>query len=252
MRHLRQSFLAVGLVLSVVAPIRADDAKATRGTLDKAIKAHGGADTLKKFPASVSSFKGTFYGMGMELPMSGEVSISGLTKLRMAIDIDAGGQKFKVVNVIDGEKGWTKLGDAVTDLDKDQIAEANENLHAGWVASLVPLIDAKGYTLAATGEHTIAEKKAVGVKVSAKGKRDIDLYFDKESGKLVRFEHRVKDEGSGQEVSEETTYSDFKEVQGVQQAMKVVTKRDGKPYLEIEVSDVTLSEKLDDGVFVKP
>ena len=252
MRQLRQSVLAVGLVLSVVAPIRADDAKEARAILDKAIKAHGGADNLKKYQGSVTNFKGTFLGMGMELPMSGELSISGSTRMKIAIDIDAGGQKLKIVNVTDGNKGWTKVGDAVMDMDKDAIAEANENMHAGWVSSLVPLIDAKGYTLATTGEHAVGDKKAVGVKVSMKGKRAVDLYFDKTSGKLVKYDHQVKDEGSGQEVLEETVYSEYKDIQGVQQPVKMVTKRDGKPYLDFEVSDITLFEKLDDGVFVKP
>ena len=36
------------------------------------------------------------------------------------------------------------------------------------------------------------------------------------------------------------------------QAVLVTIKRDGKPHVDVEVSDVQLSEKLDDGVFVKP
>jgi hypothetical protein len=80
----------------------------------------------------------------------------------------------------------------------------------------------------------------------------VTLYFDKESGLLVKYESRVKDEGSGQEVNEEHFLSDYKEVQGTKQAGKVVTKRDGKLYLEGEVTDHQLSEKLDAGVFAKP
>jgi hypothetical protein len=252
MRHVRYSVLAVGLALSAFAPVRSDDAKEARAILDKAIKAHGGADNLKKYQGSVTTFKGTFLGMGAELPMSGELSVSGSTRMKLALDLTAGDQKIQVVIVADGDKGWSKVGDAVTAMDKDAIAEAGQNLHSGWVASLVPLIDAKGYTLAVTGEHAVGEKKAVGVKVSAKGKRDVDLYFDKESGKLVKYDHQVKDEGSGQEVLEESVYSEYKEVQGVQQPVKVSVKRDGKPYLNFDVADVTLSEKLDAGVFVKP
>jgi hypothetical protein len=47
-------------------------------------------------------------------------------------------------------------------------------------------------------------------------------------------------------------YSDFKEVEGVLQAMKVVIKRDGKDYVEGETTDLKLAEKLDDSVFAKP
>lgn len=252
MRLLRLAVLTVGFAFAAGAPVRADDAKAAREVIDKAIKAHGGADNVKKFQGSVSSFKGTFRGMGMELPMTGEISVSGATRAKVVIELEVSGQKFNVVNVVDGGKGWTKVGDAVTVLDKDMMTEAAEKQHAGWVASLAPLVDGKGYTLAATGEHTVGETKAVGVKVTAKGRRDVDLYFDKETGLLVKHEVRVKDEGSGQEVLEETTHSDYKDVQGTKQAMKLATKRDGKEYLDVELSGVQLSEKLDDGVFVKP
>jgi hypothetical protein len=184
--------------------------------------------------------------------MTGEVSISGSTRLKLAFAFEAGGQKVAVVNVMDGGKGWSKVGDAVTELDKDAVAEAAEKQHVGWVASLVPLVDGKGYTLATTGEQMVGKTKAVGVKVTAKGRREVDLYFDKDTGLLVKHESRVKDEGSGQEVQEETVHSDYKDVQGIKQAMKLITKRDGKEHLDVEVSDVQLSEKLDDGVFVKP
>jgi hypothetical protein len=251
MRRLLCAALTVGLV-AAGAPVRADDAMAARAIVDKAIKAHGGGDALKKYQGSVSTFKGTFSGMGMEIPITGDISICGGTKVKVDIQIDAGGQTLKVVNVVNADKGWTKLGDAVTELDKDAVKEAGENLHGGWVASLAPLVDGKGYTLAATGEHEVGAKKAVGVKVTAKGRRDVDLYFDKDTGLLIKYAHTVKDEGSGQEVLEETTYTEFKEFSGLKQAVKLTTKRDGKPYMDAEVSDVQLSEKLDDGVFVKP
>jgi hypothetical protein len=273
MRHLQVAVLTVGCVFAAVAPARADDAKAARAVIDKAIKAHGGSDALKKFQGSVSTFKGTFRGMGMELPMTGEISMSGPSQAKVAIEIDAGGQKFSIVNVVNGKKGWTKLGDAVMELDQDAMAEAIgwtklgdavmeldqdamaeaiEKQHAGWVASLSPLVEGKGYTLATTGEQMVGETKVIGIKVTTHGRRDVDLYFNKETGLLVKYEVRVKDEGSGQEVLEETVQSDYKEIQGTKQAMKLTTKRDGKAYLDIELSDVQLSEKLDDGVFVKP
>jgi hypothetical protein len=251
MRGLVCAALTVGFV-TAASPVRADNAKDARTIVDKAIKAHGGGDTLKKYPGSVSTFKGTVSGMGMEIPMTGEISVFGATKVKVNITIDAGGQTLKIVNVVNGDKGWTKLNDAVTELDKDAVKEAGDNQHAGWVASLAPLVDGKGYTLATTGEHAVGDKKAVGVKVTTKGKRDVDLYFDKDTGMLIKFAHTVKDEGSGQEVLEETTYSEFKEFSGLKQAVKMSTKRDGKPYLDAEISDVQLSEKLDEGMFGKP
>ena len=254
MKHLRYAALAVGAVVAVGAPARADeaDAKAARALVDKAIKAHGGADALAKFPASTMKFKGSFHGMGMDLPMKGDIYSAGADKLKLDMTIEAGGQTIPIVNVVAGDKGWAKAGDQVIELTADQMTEAKEQGHAGWVAGLIPLIKADGLTLATAGEQVVADKPAVAVKVSAKGRRDVTLYFDKASGLLVKHENQIKDEGTGQEVLEETFHSAYKDVQGTKQATKLVAKRDGKLYLDIEVSEITLVEKLDPGTFDKP
>lgn len=252
MSHVLRAVLAVGFAAAVVGPARADDAKAARGLVDKAIKAHGGADALAKHKATVTAFKGKVQAMGMDVPITGEISTQGADKLKVSVEVEAGGQKFTVVSVVAGDKGWTRFGDATTEMDKDAVAEAAEQAHASWLVTLVPLIDAKGYTLATAGEQEVGGKKAVGVKVSAKGRRDVTLYFDKDSGLIVKYEHRVKDEETGQEVTEENFPSEYKDVQKTKQAMKFATKRDGKAYAEGEVTDLQLHEKLDDAVFDKP
>ena len=248
MKLSRFALLSVGLVLAA-APVRADDA--AKALVEKAIKATGGAEALKKYPAVTVSFKGTFHGMGQEIPMTGQVTSQGPDRIKMDMEIEAGGQKFQIVNVVTKDAGWTKVAGNVMELGKDQLAEALEQAHAGYVAALYPLDD-KAYTLAATGEAKVNDKPALGVKVTAKGHRDVTLYFDKESGLLVKSEHTVKDEGSGQEVVEETLYSEYKEVQGTKQAMKFTVNRDGKLYIQGEATEVHLSEKLDDNAFAKP
>jgi len=241
--------LVLGLVLVVGGSARAeDDAKKI---VERAIKAHGGEDNLVKFKASTITFKGDFHGMGAAIPMSGQISTEGPDKVKVDVEVEAGGQKVRVVNVFDGEHVWAKIGDNLTELDKDSVAEAREKAHGGWVANLIPLRD-KGYTLAPLGETKVNDKPAVGVKVKHKDHRDVDLYFDKETGLLVKSEMKVKEEGSGQEVSEETTYAAYKDVEGTKQSTKITVKHDGKLYLEGEMSDHHLFEKLDAGTFAKP
>jgi hypothetical protein len=182
--------------------------------------------------------------------MTGEVATQGHDKIRVDAEVEVGGMKFRVVNIVDGDKGWMKLGDDVKEMDKDEIAEAKEQAFAGWVATLAPLKD-KQFTLATTGEVKVDDRPALGVKVSSKGHRDVDLYFDKETGLLVKQVTQVKDDG-GQEVTEETFPGEYKEVQGTKQAMKFTVKRDGKLYMEGEASEIQLSEKLDASLFAKP
>jgi len=250
MTHARNALLVAGFLFAS-APARADDAADARALVEKAVKAHGGQDKLEKFTAHTVKFKGTFHGMGQEIPITGEVTTQGADRLRMDLDIEAGGMKFKFVNVVAGDKGWTRMGDETKELDKDQLAEAKEQAYAGWVGTLAPLKD-KAFTLSTIGETTIEKRAALGVKVARKGHRDVDLYFDKETGLLAKTETRVKDDGSGQEVTEESFPGEYKDVQGTKQAAKFTVKREGKLFVVGEATEQTLAEKLDDSVFAKP
>jgi hypothetical protein len=246
----RRALLTFGLLLAAAAPARADDAADAKALVEKAVKAHGGQDKLAKFPAHTVVFKGKFHGMGAAIDMSGEITTQSYDKVKVDIEVEAGGQKVRFLSVFNGDKGWIRLGDETKEMDKDEIAEAKLQAHSGWVTTLVPLAG-KEFTLATVGEIKIDGKPALGVKVSRKGHRDIDLYFDKESGLLVKTESRVKDE-AGQEVMEESFLGGYKDVKGTKQAMKFTIKRDGKLFLEGEASDYQLAEKLDDSVFAKP
>ncbi|MBA4066156.1 MAG: hypothetical protein C0501_21050 [Isosphaera sp.] len=251
MSHVRYALAALGFVFAAAAPAPADDAADARALVEKAVKAHGGQDKLEKFAAVTTAFKGKFLAMGQAIDMAGEVVTQGADQVKVDVEVEAGGQKVRVVNVFNKDKGWMKLGDETKEMDKDEVAEAKEQAYAGWVATLDPLTG-KAFTLATVGEAKVNDRPALGVKVSRKDRRDVDLYFDKETGLLVKSETRVKDEGSGQEVTQETFYDGYKEVQGTKQAMKFTVKRDGKPFMEGEATEVTLAEKLDASVFAKP
>jgi hypothetical protein len=89
--------------------------------------------------------------------------------------------------------------------------------------------------------------------VSHQGQRDVNLFFDKRSGLLVKSQYTVKpEERGGKEVSQEVVYGNYKEVQGLQQPMKIAIKRDGKQLVEAHNSDMKLSESLPDADFAKP
>jgi outer membrane lipoprotein-sorting protein len=251
MAQFRFAVLAVGFVFAAAVPARADDAADARAIVEKAVKAHGGQEKLDKLPASTVAFKGTFHGMGEGIPLTGEVSVQGPDKQRVEMEIEAGGQKFPIVIILAGDKGWTKIGKDTTEFDKEQLAEANEQAYASWVATLAPL-KGKQFKLATAGESEVEKEAALGVTVSSKGHRDVTLYFSKKTGLLVKWETTVKEEGSGKEVTQESFASEYKEVQGTQQAYKFVVKRSGKLHVEGEATKIELFEKLDASLFEKP
>jgi hypothetical protein len=186
------------------------------------------------------------------------------------------------VHVINGEKLWMKndsetraLGDlsmkndgktrAVEVDDKLELSEAKQEMYYEWVKSLVPLRE-KGFELSPLGEVKVDGKPAVGVRVSHKGHRDINMFFDKDKGLLVKTETAVlvsiRDENWRKrlpgldfikgEKRQETLYGGYKEVNGVQRAMKISIYRDGEKEIDIEITEIEVKEKLDDAVFAKP
>lgn len=243
------SVLLAGWLAVAAGPVAADDA--AKAVIDRAIQAAGGAATLAKFAASVAKVKGTVHEMGLDIAFAGTISSQGADRLRSELEIAVAGDKFTVINVLNRDKAWEKLDGEVEEMDKEQLAELREEAHLGWVTTLVPLRD-KAFTLAPLGERIVGDRPAVGVKVSHKERRDVNLYFDKETALLVLTESRVLDEDSGQEVTEATYYSDYKDVQGMKTPMKLKTLRDGKPYIDAEVTEIKYHEKLDDAVFGRP
>jgi len=243
--------LAVALILTTAAAACADEQADLKALIDKAIKAGGGEANLAKFKSNVFKGKGTFYGIGNGIEFTGEWAMQLPEKMRVQIET-GGDMKFTFIQVVNGDKFWKKLADMTQEVtDKDEIAEMKEANYAGWVVTLLPLKD-KGFQLAPLGEVKVNDRQAIGVRVSHKGHRDVSLYFDKDNGLLVKSETVVKDMMSGQEVTQESLYSDYKEVSGTKRPMKILINRDGKKYIESEVTEIEPKEKLDDAVFGKP
>jgi hypothetical protein len=166
--------------------------------------------------------------------------------------MDAMGVQFKFVAVCDGKKGWRRINDDVTEMSEEQLAEQKHGQYHGAVVSLAPLLKDPDYKFTLLGESKVEGKPAVGVRVAKPGRRDVSLYFDKDTGLLVKSESRGKDVDRDMEFTQETLYADYKDFGGVKHPTKQTIKRDGALFLENEVLELKPAEKLDDSVFSKP
>src|SRR6202011_4090099 len=68
----------------------------------------------------------------------------------------------------------------------------------------------KDYQLAGMGESKVEGRAALGIKVTAAERPEVQLFFDKESGLLLKTEHRQLDPRSRDEVIQEVFYKDYK------------------------------------------
>src|SRR5262245_43078782 len=114
-------FLIAGLVLGVNGFASADDQAELRGVIDKAIKAQGGEAKLGKYKATTLTIQGKFHGLGNPVDYTGEIVYQIPSQMKFGIEVDVMGQKFKVVQVLNGDKGWMKQPDKEAELDKEQL-----------------------------------------------------------------------------------------------------------------------------------
>ena len=183
--------------------------------------------------------------MGDGLPYTGVYSVQWPDRFRMEIE-------GVFTMIVAGDKGWVKSEKSVETMTDEQLAREKNNLHGGYVATLIPLKE-KGYTLTTLAEAKVDGKEVVGVKVVFKDRPDVSLWFDKGTGLLTRSEQMVQPEDpKAKPVKQETTFDEYKEFSGYKIPTKVVAKREGKLFVEATVSDVKPVEKLDDKLFTKP
>lgn len=232
------------LSLALALPATADDPKAV---VEKAIKAHGGADLLKKYPAHKATFKGTVSSMGMEIEMKGVVSGVLPDKFKVVGTLSVGGQDIPLEQVVNGKKFRMSIGGNELPVPDEQVEDGLNSVYEASLASLLPLQTA-GYTLKPAAEATVDGKKAVGVLVSHKDRPDVTLHFDAESGRLVKTSRKGKAE-DGSEADRETVYGDYKAVQGLQVPHKEVVTVGGKKTTELVTEKYEPLEKIDTSEF---
>ena len=136
-------------------------------------------------------------------------------------------------------------------IDDKTKSEIKEQVYAEMIAGLT-LFQDKALQLSPLGEVNFEGRPTLGIRVSSKGHRDVNVYFDKENGLLIKLESRAVDLGSGQEVSQEKVFSDYKVIDGIMRPRKVVIFQDGKKLLDVQVIELKFLDRLDDSVFAKP
>lgn len=249
MRISTSGLLVMGLLAGMTTRIQAAEKADPKAVIQKAIEAMGGEEKLTKYKCSISKGKCKFYAMGRAIDCTAEWHIQPPRQLKAAYLMDLGGKKVARVEVFSKDLGWTAMDGKVRPVPKDQLAEIWEGMEDAKVSSLLPLKDS-AYQITSLGESVVADRPAVGLKVSRQGHRDVLLYFDKGRGYLVKMVTRVKD--MGREVDLESLYADYQDYDGIRNSNKVTTKRDGKLFLECETTEFKAVENIPDSVFAMP
>ena len=246
-----RTYLTAALVgvLVLAAGARADDD--SKAIIAKAIKAHGGEEVKSKFKAGQTKAKGKIEILG-GLDFTQESSFMLPDKFKEAVDMEVMGQKVHVVTVYDGTKLQIEANGQAVPVE-DKIKDVIKNTpYVMKVSQMVPLLKDKDFELSNLGEVKVDGKPAVGVLVKSKGKNDVSLFFNKETGLLTKVEHRTVDPMTGNEITEERIITEYGKTDDVPTPKKLVINHDGNKFMEVEVIETKQLEKIDESEFAKP
>lgn len=243
-------------VLGIVALLGGSTARAAdddpKEIIAKAIKAHGGEEFLTKHPGQRSKNKGTIDIPGVgEVEFTQDVAVMLPDRGKESLEMTIAGQKVSVATLINGDDVSINVNGKDMELD-DKVKEVIRNgAYLLKLSRFVPLLKDKSYELSLVGEDKVDRDPVIGVRISSKGHKDINVYFDKKTYLLRKMEYRSIDL-AGKEISEERIITEYgKDKDGIPVPKKVVVKHDGKTFLSAEVLEVTLLEKIDDSEFKK-
>lgn len=248
MRNRLVPALAAGLLLLLTSGGRADDA---RSVLDKAIQAHGGAEKLARLNAIHFTAKGTIR-QGTEVPFTLETHWQAPDRLKNSVATGSAEKPTTLVETIAGGEGWSIRNGKPGSLDAAALDELRSQAHVRRLLVLTPLLGDNVYRLSELKEIRVEDRPAIGVLVRCPGEREVKLYFDTDTHRLVKLERRIYDSVAKKERRQEEFYSDYKDVEGVPTAMRHVWLRDGEKALDMTLGEVRYPEHIDPTVFVDP
>ncbi len=243
--------LSLAIFLAGAAGSTFADEKDATAIIDKAIKAIGGEEKLAKAKVFTTKTKGTLTLEGNDNDIKAQVTVQGLDHYRSEFEGEFNGNTITGVTIVSGDKGWRKFGDNIMEFDADALANEKRTVYLAVIPSTLVPLKGKEFKLEVAGEEKVADKPAVGLKITGPEGKDFKLYFDKESGVPVKLEARVIG-FRGEEYTQQSLYSNYKDFDGIKKATKIVSTRDGEKFITQEVTDYKILDKAPADAFEEP
>lgn len=243
-------------LLWTTSGLNAQSAGKTKELLDKAIQAHGGAEVLGKLSTATWKGRGLLYRDGKEdkpLPFYGEWSADLPGNYRYSFAFKGIGGRLPVTTGLMGEKAWRTMRPdrGADDLTEQQMKNEKDEAHAWHVSHLVPLLT-NDYQLMSLPATQRDGRNIIGLKVDRKGYRSIYLFFDKQTNLLIYMDRKVFDPEKKQEVIQETSYLNFKQMGGATLPQSIAMRQGRKLVMELDIDTVTPVPSLPSKLFEKP
>ncbi len=238
------------IVAATVADAVPNDPTTARAIIERAIESQGGEDQVAKLVNGPWHAK--VKGKSGLLELNGEILHRSLKQDRISTTVGVGPAAVEVVAVTNDKKAWRSIAGFTSEVTGKDLEEmCDGEYRSRRVRFLLPLLREPGFKLSLLPETKVSDRPAVGVRVQSKGHRDVDLYFDKQTGLLVKSESRIALSGKRAIVLEQVS-SDYRDFGGVKMATKFTKYENHKLSSVEEIVDLKFLDRIDDSEFQMP
>jgi outer membrane lipoprotein-sorting protein len=232
-------FLVAGLLSAAAWAQTADE------IVEKHLQAMGGKDKLKALQSERISGK-MVMGQGMEAPFT--LELSRPNKMRMEFTF----QGMTGVQAFDGKTGWSVMPFmGKTDPEAMPEEEVKKMQEQGEMDGLFLDYKEHGRTIELVGKEELEGTPVYKLKVTQKSGDVVYAYIDAEQ--FLQLKQTGKTKIRGQEIESETTFGDFKKVDGLVFPHSIEQKAAGMPGgMVMTVSKIELNPSVTDSRFTMP
>jgi hypothetical protein len=228
---------ALVLVLLVGVGPAAVAQESARAVIERAIAAHGGREKLSRARADRARMRGVVHIGKDSVLFTSEVTVHLPRRYRSVVQMRDGDQNRTIVNEIDGDKVVISIDGKPQQVEGLHLNQLRQMLALESALRLVPLLDRWMVKLTHLGEFEMNKQTVIGIGVKGREQqRELKLYFDKQSGLLVKAEQLI--DGVDKDICQEAYYRDHREVAGYLRPGRAAVYRDGKKVMEAELIDV--------------
>jgi hypothetical protein len=207
----------------------------------------GGEKKLEQAEAFTWKARGQLFSNGNESDFTSQVTIKELDHLRR----EFGNDRFKMLIVVDGDRGWRRARAENMDITGEALANEKQTIYLQAVPIRPILLGRKGFKYEAVADEKVGDRVAAVLNASGPDGKDFALYFDKESGLPVKEVARMAD-AQGTEYTIEVTFDAYKEFDGIKKATKIQVRRDGGIVQKLEVTEFKVLNEVDPKTFSEP
>jgi hypothetical protein len=224
-----------------------------RSVLEKALKAHGGAERLARWRCGRVKYstRSDTIPLLTDKPVTVEEFFQLPGRFKRVTVIGQGKRQKAITWLVSNEQGWEYLPDGSSRLLPGAALQSVAcTQHAFYYFCNLPRLLEPGFRLEVRGTEMVSGRPAVVLHVDG-GLNPMDYYFDTVTGLLVRsVRHLLQPKGGERLV--ETELADYHDIGGAPVALRVVGRSEGQTLLDFTLLEVEFFDHFDDSMFAPP